>query len=84
MLSPTMHGEMMREIRWNRDEVLATRDGLDLATLELSASDMAALRLIASWPLMKTVGALGAGRGCRSPGSQGSRAKRGDRTPVHA
>jgi hypothetical protein len=67
MLSPVMHGEMMREVRWTREEVLATRDGLDVATLELSASDMAALRLIASWPLMRTVGALGGGRGLARP-----------------
>jgi hypothetical protein len=67
MLSPIMHGQMMREIRWTRDDAIATRDGLEIATLELSASDLAALRLIASWALMKTVGALGGGRGLARP-----------------
>lgn len=67
MLSPVMHGEMMREVRWTREQVLATRDGLDLATLELSAGDLAALRMISSWPIMRAVGAIGGGRGLARP-----------------
>lgn len=67
MLSPIMHREMMSEVRWTPEEARTTRDGLDVTTLELTPTDMAALRLISSWPLMRTVGALGGGRGLARP-----------------
>ncbi len=67
MLSPIMHPELMREIRWTPEEVLATRDGIDLATMEFTPTDVVGLRLITSWPLMKAVGAIGGGRGLARP-----------------
>ena len=41
MLSKTMHGDMMSELRWSLEEVERTRDGLDIATLELTPADLA-------------------------------------------
>ncbi len=67
MLSPIMHAEMMSEVRWTLEEILSTRDGLDLATLEFTPTDVVGLKLISSWPLMKTVGAIGGGRGLARP-----------------
>jgi hypothetical protein len=67
MLSPIMHAEMMREIRWTPEEVLSSRDGIDLATLEFTPTDVIGLRLISSWPLMKAIGAIGGGRGLARP-----------------
>jgi molybdopterin/thiamine biosynthesis adenylyltransferase len=67
MLSSVMHRDMMSEVRWTPEEALATRDGLDVATLELTPTDMAGLRLISSWPLMRAIGALGGGRGLARP-----------------
>ena len=67
MLSKRMHGEMMSEIRWGVDEVDRTRDGLDVATLELTPTDLAGMRMISSWPVMKMVGSVGGGLGLERP-----------------
>jgi len=42
-----LHREVFGELRFTREDVLCTRDGIDLATLELRASQAAALRLLA-------------------------------------
>jgi hypothetical protein len=62
-----MHAEMMGEVRWSAREVETTRDGLDLATLELTPTDLAGMRLVSSWGLMAVVQKLGAGRGLERP-----------------
>lgn len=66
-LSELQHREMMAEVRWSREEVERTRDGLDVATLELSSADLAAMRLISKGAIMKLVGALHVGSGLRRP-----------------
>jgi nitroreductase len=66
-LSRTMHAEMMREVRWTRQEVESTRDGLDIATLEFSKADAAALRVISSWPAMQALGKIGGGSALCKP-----------------
>jgi hypothetical protein len=66
-LHRTLHREMMNEIRWTPAEVARTRDGLDVATLELTPTDLAGLRLVSSWPLMETLARVGGGRGLESP-----------------
>ena len=66
-LSRTMHGEMMAELRWTPDEVCRTRDGLDVATLELTGADLAGLRVMSSWAAMDLVGRLGGGRALEKP-----------------
>jgi hypothetical protein len=67
LLNRRMHGEMMSEVRWNAREVTATRDGLDVATLELTPTDLAGMRLVSSWGLMDVVNKLGVGRGLERP-----------------
>jgi hypothetical protein len=66
-LSAGMHAEMMAELRWSTDEVERTRDGLDLATLELSASDLAGMQVIRKWPVMRTLARTGGGLGLERP-----------------
>jgi hypothetical protein len=61
-LHQVMHREMMSELRWSRDEVERTRDGMDVITLELSASDLAGMRVTRAWRVMEAVGKLGGGR----------------------
>jgi len=51
-LHPTRHADMVREIRWTTEEAQRTCDGLSLETLELSAADLAAMRILASRPAM--------------------------------
>lgn len=62
VLSPAFHREMFSEIRWSRDEALATRDGIDLASLELDAADLAALDVIRSAPTAEALGRFDLGR----------------------
>jgi molybdopterin/thiamine biosynthesis adenylyltransferase/nitroreductase len=46
MLHPVGHRDLVREVRWTPEEARATRDGIDLATLDLSASERAGMRLL--------------------------------------
>jgi len=66
-LSPSMHREMMSEIRWTRAEALARRDGIDVATLELGPADLVGLRLVSNAQVMKLVKEIGAGKGLELP-----------------
>ncbi|HET9953733.1 MAG TPA: hypothetical protein VFQ61_04500, partial [Polyangiaceae bacterium] len=67
LLNGRMHREMMDEVRWNARDVASTRDGLDVATLELTPTDLAGMRLVSTWTLMDLVGKLGLGRGLERP-----------------
>ena len=70
LLHRRMHREMMSEIRWTRAEAERTRDGLDVDTLELSAADVAGMRLVSNWRMMSVVKSLGVGRGLEKPTRQ--------------
>lgn len=61
-----LHAELMREMRWTPEHVLATRDGLDLAALELPPMDAAGMRVSARWDVMERVADLGGGRALES------------------
>ncbi len=60
-LSRTLHAELMSELRWSAGEAERTRDGIDLRTLELDATDLAALRLTSRWRVMELLGHIGGG-----------------------
>ncbi|MGH3940141.1 MAG: Rv1355c family protein [Pseudonocardiaceae bacterium] len=62
-LSPAWHRELFSELRWSREEALATRDGIDLAALELDATDLVAFNVIRSAPTTEALGRFGLGRG---------------------
>lgn len=62
-LDPAVHREVMAELRWTPEAVLRSRDGLDLATLELAEADRAGLRVIARPDVMATMARLGTGAG---------------------
>lgn len=70
MLSKVMHREMMAELRWSPAEAGRTRDGIDVATLEMSPADLAGMRVISSWPAMKVLGKIGGGRALEKPAHQ--------------
>jgi tRNA A37 threonylcarbamoyladenosine dehydratase len=61
ILHPQTHREMYREIRWTREEVESTADGIDVATLGLSPSDLAGLRICRRWSAMEFVKAWTSG-----------------------
>jgi hypothetical protein len=62
-----LHAELIREIRWSAEDVVRTRDGIDIETLELTPADRAGLLLTASWPVMRLVGEWGGGRSLEKP-----------------
>jgi nitroreductase len=66
-VSRVMNKDLTEEIRWNPKQVEETRDGLDVATLELSAVDIAGLRLATNTRVMEFVGRLGGGRSLEKP-----------------
>jgi nitroreductase len=56
------HREFYGNMRFSREEVLATRDGLDVATLQLPPGVGAVLKLLCKWPRMKAANWLGFSR----------------------
>jgi len=46
---------MFRELRWSREEAASTGDGIDVASLGVSPSDMAGLRICRRWSAMELV-----------------------------
>ena len=59
---PEIHDVIFRWIRWTREEVLRTRDGLPLGSLELNFSDRLGLMVLRKWPRAKALARLGMGR----------------------
>jgi hypothetical protein len=53
---------MMNELRWSRDEVQRSQDGIDLQTMELSAVDRAALNVCRDWQALELTSQWGRGR----------------------
>lgn len=60
--SPKLHHEMMSELRFTRRSALDSRDGIDLDTLELSATDRAAFQIVRRGDVMGFVAAIDGGR----------------------
>lgn len=55
MLHKKSHQELFNEIRWTDEEAYRTRNGIDINTLELSASDIAGLSLLKDWDAIKNI-----------------------------
>jgi molybdopterin/thiamine biosynthesis adenylyltransferase len=53
MMHPQSHADFVREIRWSEAENKKKRDGIDLETIDLSASDKAGLRIAKRWSVME-------------------------------
>ena len=56
-----LYREMIVEMRWNSRQAEETRDGIDIATLELGEVDEAGLRLLSSWPVVRFLRSMGIG-----------------------
>ncbi|HSU39466.1 MAG TPA: Rv1355c family protein [Polyangiaceae bacterium] len=46
MLHPEGHRDLVREIRWTKEEAVRERDGIDLSSMELTAAEHAGLRML--------------------------------------
>ena len=62
-----MHREMMAEVRWTREQVEQTRDGLDIATLEMSPTEVAGMRISARSQVMELITKVGGGGAFEKP-----------------
>ena len=62
-LHPVMHSELLGELRWSRDEAERTRDGIDVATLELTPSDLAGMRVLRRRDVVATMRSIDTGQG---------------------
>jgi nitroreductase len=60
-LCPGLHADAFAELRWSAEEARETRDGIDVATLELRAQDKTALRLLARADTAAVLRSSGAG-----------------------
>jgi molybdopterin/thiamine biosynthesis adenylyltransferase/nitroreductase len=56
-----IHAEMMGGFRWTRDEAERHRDGLDIATMELTPSERAGFWLLSRWEIVECMKRLGGG-----------------------
>ncbi|MFI6051049.1 Rv1355c family protein [Streptomyces violascens] len=61
MMSPRLHHEMMAELRWDDEEVRRTREGIDVATLQLDRTDLAGISIARHWPNLAFLRRIGGG-----------------------
>jgi molybdopterin/thiamine biosynthesis adenylyltransferase len=55
------HHDFTHEIRWTTAEAAATRDGIDLATLDLTLAEQAGLTVARAWPVVADLKQWGGG-----------------------
>jgi len=68
LLHPWGHSDFMQEVRWTPAENEATRDGINIATLELPAGGLAGLKLASDWSAVKLLAKWQEGKGLEQPG----------------
>ena len=52
-MNHAIHRDVMNGFRWTREEVEQHRDGLDVATMELTGSERAGFWLLSKWDVMR-------------------------------
>ena len=55
------HHDFVNEIRWTEQEARATNDGIDLATIDLTATERAGLSVARDWPVVAAMKKWGGG-----------------------
>ncbi|NAS25948.1 Rv1355c family protein [Herbidospora sp. NEAU-GS84] len=63
LLNPAIHAETMHGLRWTPEEVRAKPHGVDVTTMELTASERAGLRLLTQRRVIDFLAEIGGGRG---------------------
>jgi molybdopterin/thiamine biosynthesis adenylyltransferase len=61
MLHPQAHADFIKEVRWTQEEAVTTRDGIDLATVELSPWQRSGLQVAKNWLAVKYIKKWGGG-----------------------
>jgi len=49
------HRDFIKEIRWSSEEAETTRDGIDIATVDLKPSELAGMKLAKNWSVVKYI-----------------------------
>jgi molybdopterin/thiamine biosynthesis adenylyltransferase/nitroreductase len=74
-LNTTCHHDMfVREMRWKKEDVEGSRDGIDIATLELSLADRTGLRVASDPKAMSLLRQWGTGKAIEKMASKSIRA----------
>ncbi len=74
-LNTTCHHDMfVREMRWRKEDVEGSRDGIDIATLELSLADRTGLRVASDPKAMSLLRQWGTGKAIEKMASKSIRA----------
>ena len=60
-MNHAIHREVNEGLRWTRDEVERHRDGLDIATMELTPSERAGMWLLSKWDIVEALKRFGGG-----------------------
>ncbi len=60
-MNQAVHREVNHGFRWTREEVERHRDGLDVATMELTASERAGMWLLSKWDIVAALKRFGGG-----------------------
>jgi molybdopterin/thiamine biosynthesis adenylyltransferase len=66
-LSPRLRRDLMGELRFTASEARASRDGIDVASLELEGADLAAMDVLRTGAGLDLLAALDRGRGLANP-----------------
>ncbi|HEX5656445.1 MAG TPA: Rv1355c family protein, partial [Polyangiales bacterium] len=66
MLHPLMHDELMGEVRWSLAEAERTRDGIDVATLEMTPTDRAGITVLQRQDVIEAMRRIDGGHGLKS------------------
>lgn len=66
MLHPMMYDELMGEIRWSYADAERTRDGIDVATLEMTPTDRAGISVLQRPDVIELMRRIDAGHGLKS------------------
>ncbi len=62
-LQPRLHQELLSEVRFTDEEVLRTRDGIDLAALEMDPTQVAGTRMLRRRAFVDQMAAMDSGQG---------------------
>ena len=65
------HQGFMDEIRWTSQEAQQTRDGIELATIELTAADIAGFKMARRWQVVENLAKWGGGSAFEQLSRQG-------------
>ncbi len=65
-----MHHDVFEGMRWTRADMERLRYGMDAATLELKKPELAFMKLLGRWPVVRALRGLGAGGLLAAPGRQ--------------